>query len=140
MFAYAVVVSAVGRPSAPRNDVTLSRGGACHTRDMTRTLLVAAASAAASLAIAASPALAGPNEDYTGVKRNWAEHNQVIQPCRFTEGQLFNAVMVSANVPDDNYNSFRNAATAEYNRVKNGGCVQLRPGVSAPRNSKVRLT
>jgi hypothetical protein len=106
---------------------------------MTRTSLVPAAVTLGLLALA-PPAIAGPNEDYTGVKRNWTENNQVITPCRFTESQLFNTVMVSANVPEDNYTSFRNSAVAEYNRVKNGGCVTLRPGVNAPRDSKVRLT
>jgi hypothetical protein len=103
------------------------------------TTAAAAALASALLALAAPPALAGPNEDYTGVKRNWSENNQVITPCRFTEGQLFNAVMVSANIPEDNYTAFRNNAVSEYQRVKNGGCVSLRPGLSAPKGSKVRL-
>lgn len=106
---------------------------------MTRTSLITLATGAL-LALTASPAVAGPNEDYTGVKRNWTENNQVITPCRFTEAQLANAGSVSYSVPDDNYTSFRNAVGTEWQRVKNGGCVTVRPGVSVLRNSKVRLT
>jgi hypothetical protein len=108
---------------------------------MTRTSLIAVAVSAITALALAPPALAGPNEDYTGVKRNWVENgSRSITPCRFTEGQLFNAVMVSRYVPEDNYTSFRNAAVAEYQRVKANGCVALRPGLLAPRDSKVRLT
>ena len=106
---------------------------------MTRMSLIAA-TAATVLALTASTALADPNADYTGVKRNWTDNGQFITPCRFTESQLFNAVMVSQYVPEDNYTTFRDAATSEYRRDKNGGCVTLRPGVSAPRDGKVRLT
>src|SRR3954462_1296466 len=68
---------------------------------MARTSLTALA-AFALLALMAAPALAGPNEDYTGVKRNWAgNQTRFVTPCRFSEGQLFNAVMVSQYVPDD---------------------------------------
>jgi hypothetical protein len=110
---------------------------------MARTSLTALAAFAllVLLALMAAPALAGPNEDYTGVKRNWAgNQTRFVTPCLFSEGQLFNAVMVSQFVPDDNYTSFRNAAVAEYRRVKAGGCVLLRAGVYAPRDSKIRIT
>src|SRR3954466_3521827 len=84
---------------------------------MARMSLTALA-ACALLAITAAPALAGPNEDYTGIKRNWADNQtKFVTPCRFSEGQLFNAVMVSQFIGDDNYTSFRNAAVAEYQRV-----------------------
>jgi hypothetical protein len=107
---------------------------------MARTSVIALVAAGALLALAASPALAGPNEDYTGVKRNWlANNSQYVTPCRFSESQLFYAYMVSLGVPEDNYTTFRDAAAAEYRRVKGGGCVELRPGVGAVRDSKVRL-
>jgi hypothetical protein len=107
---------------------------------MARTSLTALA-ACALLAVTAAPALAGPNEDYTGVKRNWvANQTSFVTPCRFSEGQLFNAVMVSQFIGDDNYTSFRNAVVDEYKRVKAGGCIPLRPGVFAPRGSRIRIT
>jgi hypothetical protein len=85
-----------------------------------------------------SAALAGPDDDYRAIKRDWAR-DQRITPCRWTVAQLENAR--GRLTYDDGYSDFPEAVRAEIRRQRSGHpCPGARLAPGAPVLDRVRLT
>jgi hypothetical protein len=90
------------------------------------TLLAIAALATAATAVAAPAALAGPNEDFSAVGKDYLP-DQKITPCAFTRAQLVNALGVADSYgADADYYApgLRDGIRAEIARWDKGGCTK----------------
>lgn len=84
------------------------------------------ATAAVVGAVFATPAAAGPFEDYHNIRADWAA-DRIITPCRWSEQELANARQISADVPDDQYTDFPAALDRELVRWRSGACTDRTP-------------
>jgi hypothetical protein len=81
----------------------------------------------AAAAVAAAPAGASPQSDFTAVYGDW-KPDLAITPCRWTQPQLQNAYNVANSNPDFQYETrFSNDLQTEISRWRKGGCAGVAP-------------
>jgi hypothetical protein len=84
---------------------------------------VSALATGSALALALTPGTAGADAagDYSAIHADYAK-DRVIAPCAWTTAQLDNALRLSDQNPEDEYNGFPAAVEAELKRWRDGKC------------------